>query len=257
MIGAFAMYMRFVRMNALADKVDTLIHFYDKAIIPVLQNTKGCRYACLIRSTKRPGECISLTLWESHADAEEYEKSGRFKQLYEKVRPLLEDSSEWKIRLTTDYTLEYQPESDEPVIDSYNVSYMPEMELPDSKKFSPMYVRILSARVKPELKDELHRTYKEEIGPGLRKVPGCKYAFLTQNLQQEDEFFSITIWENKQAAENYEKSGLFKEYIGKVQHTFADLYQWKMKLEEQSGKKVVTSEDAALEQYSVVTGKNF
>jgi heme-degrading monooxygenase HmoA len=91
----------------------------------------------------------------------------------------------------------------------------------------------------------------------LRKVPGCKYAFLTQNLQQEDEFFSITIWENKQAAENYEKSGLFKEYIGKVQHTFADLYQWKMKLEEQSGKKVVTSEDAALEQYSVVTGKNF
>ncbi len=251
------MYMRFLRINALADKLDTLINFYDKAIVPVLQNTKGCRYACLIQSARHKGECISMTLWDSPADAEEYEKSGRFRQLYDKVRPLMEDSSEWKIQLTTDYTLEYKPESDEPIIDSYDVSYLSEVELPETKKYSPMYVRIISARVKSDKKEEAKEIYKNEIGPGLRRVKGCKYAFLTQNLQDENEFFSITIWENKQAADNYEKSGLFDEYVGKVQHLFADVYQWKMKLEQKSGKKSVTSEDMSIDQYTVVAGKNF
>lgn len=252
------MYMRFVRMNALADKVNTLINFYDKAIVPVLQNTNGCRYACLIQSARREGECISMTLWDSHADAEEYEKSGRFRQLYDKIRPLLEDSSEWKIQLTTDYMLEYKPESNEPVVESYNVSYMTEeTKLPEAKKFSPMYVRILSASVKPDKTEEVKRIYKDEIGPKLRQVKGCKYAFLTQNLREENEFFSITIWENKQAADNYEKSGLYDELVGKVKHLFSGLYQWKMKLEQKSGEKSVTSEDLSLEQYTVVAGKNF
>lgn len=252
------MYMRFVRMNALPDKVNTLINFYDKAIVPVLQNTKGCRYACLIQGAQREGECISMTLWDSPEDAEEYEKSGRFKQLYDKVRPLTEDSSEWKIELSTDYTLEYKAETSEPVVDSYNVSYMSEETvLPEPKKFSPMYVRIFTARVKPDKPDEVKRIYKEEIGPVLRKVKGCKYAFLTQNLQDTNEFFSITIWENKQAADNYEKSGTFDELVGKVQHLFSDMYLWKMKLEEKSGKKAVTSDDVSLGQYTVVAGKNF
>ncbi len=251
------MYMRFVRMEALPDKIDTIINFYEKAIIPVLQNSKGCRYACLIRSTRREGECISLTLWESIADAEEYEKSGRFKELYNKLRPSLQDASEWKIQLTSDYTLEYKPESDDPVVDSYNVSDMHGTDLPEAKRFSPMYVRILSARVKPDKQDELKEIYKREIGPALRQVKGCKYAFLTQNLHEEGEFFSITIWENKQAADNYEKSGLSEQLVGKVSHLFADAYQWKMKLDEKSGKKAVSSADLAIDKYAVVAGKNF
>ncbi len=251
------MYMRFVRLNALSDKVDTLINFYDKAIVPVLQNTKGCRYACLIQNTRNKGECISMTLWDSHGDAEAYEKSGRFTQLYDKVRPLLEDSSEWKIQLTTDYTLEYKPETNEPAIDSYNVSYVPEDELPETKKFSSMYVRIFAANIKPDGIDEVKEVYQNEVAPRLRQVPGCKYAFLTQSLQNENEFFSITIWESKQAADTYEKSGLFNELVGKVQHLFSDMYLWKMKLEEKSNKKAVTSEDVSLDQYTVVAGKNF
>jgi len=251
------MYMRFLRLNASGDKVNTLINFYDKAIIPVLQETKGCRYACLIQNTQRESECISMTLWDSPADAEEYEKSGRFVELYDKVRPLLEDSSEWKIQLSTDYTLEYKPDVAEPVIDSYSVSYMQDTDLPETKRYSSMYVRILSARVKPGKEEEVKNIYKEEIGPGLRQVTGCKYAFLTQSLKDTNEFFSITIWENRDAADKYEKSGLFSEYLGKVKHLFSDLYQWKMRLEERSGKKAVSSEDMSLDKYTIVAGKNF
>jgi len=251
------MYMRFVRMNTLPEKMDTLINFYDKAIVPVLQNTNGCRYACLIQNTRSKSECISMTLWNSIEDAEAYEKSGRFKQLYDKVRPLLEDASEWKIKLTTDYTLEYKPESDEPVVDSYNVPYVPDTDFPETKKFSTMYVRMLSVRIKPDTQDEAEKIYREEIMPALRQVAGCKYAFLTQNIHKEDEYFSITVWENKKAAENYEKSGKFEELVGKVQHLFSDLYQWKVKLEQKSGGKSVTSEDISLDKYTVVAGKNF
>lgn len=250
------MYMRFVRMNTVADKVTTLINFYDKAIVPVLQNTQGCRYAWLIQNTRRGSELISMTLWDKITDAEEYEKSGRFRQLYDKVRPLLEDASEWKIQLTADFTLEYKPESDEPQVDSYTITYMQDEELPELKKFTPMYIRMLSARVVLGRYDEVREIYKREIGPGLQNIPGCKYAFLTQNLRRQDEVFSITIWENKQAADNYERSGMFDEYVGKIKHLFSDLSQSKMELKEQSDKKIITSDDPILEQYRVVTGKD-
>jgi quinol monooxygenase YgiN len=250
------MYMRFVRMNAVADKVATLINFYDKAIVPVLQNTQGCRYAWLIQNTRRESELISMTLWDKITDAEEYEKSGRFKQLYDKVRPLLEDASEWKIQLTADFTLEYRPESDEPEIASYTITYMQDGELPELRKFSPMYVRMLSARVVPGHYDEVREIYKREIGPGLQKIKGCKYAFLTQNLRQQDEIFSITIWENKQAADDYERSGMFNEYVGKIRHLFSDLSQTIIGVEDKPGKKIITSDDPILEQYTVVTGKD-
>lgn len=258
------MYLRFVRMNVLPGKLDNLIRMYNSEVVPVLQNTKGCRYASLIRSNRKQGECISMTLWDEKSDAEAYEKSGTFQQLYEKLRPLLEDSSEWKIQLKTDYTLDYLPESEKPVVDSYDVPFSSSTSLPPAGKLTPLYVRILSARVKPDRRDELTKIYKEEIGPGLQQVEGCKYAFLTQNLQDENEFFSITIWESEQAAERYEKSGKFEEFVEKIENTLAKgkktgegLVHWKMKLSEKEGNRAVTSEDPSVEPYTAVIGRQF
>ena len=56
-----------------------------------------------------------MTLWDSQSHADAYEKSGLFRELLEEAKPFLSSSSEWKIQLTEDFSLDYQPTPEEPV----------------------------------------------------------------------------------------------------------------------------------------------
>ena len=113
------MFMRFVQANYKPDYLQNLQQKYDDIIIPKLQNTAGCLCACLVKNEEHQ-ESISITLWNSQINAEAYEKSGSFAELFTKVKPFLEDSSEWKIQLSDDFQLEYQPVSDEPVVKAFS-----------------------------------------------------------------------------------------------------------------------------------------
>jgi hypothetical protein len=57
--------------------------------------------------------------------------------------------------------------------------------------------------------------------------------------------------------ERYEQSGPFNSFIDKTKHTFSELYQWKIALENDQTGHIVTSDDPALKYYSMVTGKSF
>jgi heme-degrading monooxygenase HmoA len=91
----------------------------------------------------------------------------------------------------------------------------------------------------------------------LRNVQGCRYAFLTEGVEERNEVISLTIWDSKEAADIYEASGLFKKLTRKVQHTFSELYQWKMAAERRSSVQVTTTEDLNVKGYHVVSGKTF
>jgi heme-degrading monooxygenase HmoA len=93
--------------------------------------------------------------------------------------------------------------------------------------------------------------------PALRQVKGCRYAYLTENAKEKNRIISLTIWDSKQDAEAYEQSGLFESLKTKIEHTFAEIYQWKMQLEKDSGGQVVTSEEMTVGGYKVVAGKSF
>ncbi len=43
----------------------------------------------------------------------------------------------------------------------------------------------------------------------------------------------------------------------KVKHTFTDLFQWKMKLDQSQQTQAATSDDLRVEGFSIVTGKSF
>ncbi|MFQ5584099.1 MAG: antibiotic biosynthesis monooxygenase family protein, partial [Calditrichia bacterium] len=122
---------------------------------------------------------------------------------------------------------------------------------------SPMYVRIVSAKIQPGKMEEFRNLYSTEIIPALRETPGCRYAFLTENLQEENEIISVTIWDSKEDAQYYEESGRFEELTKKVAHTLSSLYQWKMALQKKTGERVKTSDDLKVTHYNVVTGKKF
>jgi len=251
------MYMRLVQAKFTPDSLPHIQKIYEDKIIPQLQKTQGCLCACLIHSEHDNNEGMSLTLWASQADAEAYDKSGLFLELLGKVKPHFSDSSEWKIQLSEDLQLEYQPVPDEPIVKSYTTTAQSDKQIPDHDETSLMYLRITYNKIQPGKMEEFRKIYIEEIIPALQTVPGCLYAFLTENIEKENEAISITIWNSKQAAIEYETGRLFEQLIDKAKHTFSGLYQWKLALEREHPAKVKTSEDLAVTTYNVVTGKNF
>jgi heme-degrading monooxygenase HmoA len=251
------MYMRFLQIKIKPEKLPELRQFYETTVIPALQNLPGCRHASLIQGAHHEDECISLTLWNSQENAEAYAQSGLFHQLLQGSQSFLAESSEWKIQLSDDLKLEYLPVPEEPVVKSYDIDAATDAQALPQVQTAFMYLRIVSAKIKPGKLEEFRRLYAEEILPALRDVPGCRYAFLTESLEAQNEVISVTIWDSRLEAENYEQSGIFDQLTQKVKHTFSELFQWKMALEQAHRGQAATSEDLTVKYYSVVTGKSF
>jgi quinol monooxygenase YgiN len=251
------MYMRMVQVKVKPEAASQIPLLYAEKIVPALQQTQGCLYASLIKSVSRADEAISMTLWDTMEHAEAYERGGLFQRLLNEVNPYLSDSSEWKIQLSKDFTLEYAPVREEPVVKSYRVSTPTTDQPPRGDRDTPLYIRIVSISLKPGMVEEFARLYNTEILPVLQKVAGCIYAFLTEGIHERNEIISVTIWDNKGAADVYEASGLFHKLTKKVQHTFSELYQWKMAAEKRSSVQVSTTEDLSVSGYDVVSGNIF
>ena len=251
------MFMRLVQVKVKPESARQITDVYAEKIVPALQNTPGCLYASLIRSVSRPDEAISMTLWDTMQNAESYEKGGLFQRLLNEINPLLSDSSEWKIQLSKDFTLEYTPVPEEPIIKSYRIATGTEDPKPLTDSEVPLYVRIVSVNLKAGMVEEFARLYTTEILPVLHNVHGCKYAFLTEGIQERNEVISVTIWESRDAADIYESSGLFQRLTRKVQHTFSELYQWKLAVEKRSSVQVASTEDLSVNGYNVVSGRIF
>ncbi len=251
------MYMRFVYLKIKPETLSKLRQHYEEKIIPRLQKMPGCLYAGLILSELHPDEGISMTLWDSLKHAEDYEKSGLYDELLQGLQHYLSDSLLWKIQLSKDLKLEYQPVAEEPVVKSYAFLAKKDAKILAQDKTPVMYLRIVSVKIKPGKMEMFREIYREKIIPALSAVKGCRYAYLTGSIEEENEAISVTIWDSREDADNYEKSGLFNELTEKLKHTFAELYQWKMALEKEGVRQAVTSEDLAVKYYNIVTGKSF
>lgn len=251
------MFMRFLQLKINPEFQEMFKGFYDKMVLPELQKMPGCLFAGLIQNMPHPQEFISLTLWESQLSAENYEKSEVFKKLNDRIKPFLSESAEWKIQLSEDLEVQYAPEPEEPILKEFSVAAQIESEHVHRDGADCMYVRIFSAHIQEGKFDECRRIYREEIIPALKNIKGCCSAYLIESLHEKNEAISITIWDDRNAAEEYEKSGMFREMVDKVKHTFSGLYQWKMQLEKVLEGKVKTSEDVMLGKYSMITGKQF
>jgi len=251
------MFMRLLRLQINPDFTEDFKKFYQETVSPKLQDIGGCLFASLIKGKHEENEYISLTFWKTQLDAENYEKSGLYQELSDEARPFLFDSNEWKFQLTEDMEIQYQPESDSPTIKKYSVSVQKEAD--DKLKIGngDIFVRVVSLKIQDVKLEEFKKFYSEIVIPTFKKTKGCIQAFLTQSISEQDDFLSMTIWENKEYAEIYEKEGKYKELIDRVKHTFSHFYLWKMSLEKQYGSKVSSSDDLHIDQYEVVTGRSF
>lgn len=250
------MYMRLFQIKIKAELFTAYRKFYDEKVIPEFQNMTGCLYATLVQSAQHRDECISLTMWDTPAHAEALEENPVYQRLIEEERGYLAESSEWKVQLSKDLKVEYAPLPEEPIVNVYNVAARAD-EQTTSEGSRPLFLRIFSVKIRPGKLEELRKIYDEEIIPAFKSVKGCRYAYLTQSTKEENEVVSVTIWDTKEDAVNFENSGLYKQLIEKAKQTFSDLYQWKMGLQKEFAGQVTTSEDVKVEHYTIVTGKRF
>ena len=250
------MFMRFVQLKIDPKNISDFKEFYEKVVTPELHNTDGCMFAGLIKSEPGDSEFISLTFWQSQEHAEDYEKAG-FEKLAEKTRPFLAESAEWKVQLSDNFELKYEPVEEEPVIKKYSVAVQNDNEDTHLDLPQNMYVRILSIKIEDNKLEEFKRLYSEIIFPSLKETEGCQNVFLIESVNEPDEFISVSIWDSKDAADNYEASDKFRVLTERVSHTFSKLYLWKMFFEKEHGVKIQTSQDFKVEHYDIVTGKSF
>jgi quinol monooxygenase YgiN len=252
------MYMRLVQTKVKPDGLERMKSYYDEEILPLLQQTAGCLYAGLMQSALHPEEILSMTLWDSQSNADMYEQSGLFGRLMEGAKPFFAESSEWRIQLTKEMTLEYVPVPDDPTVLSYAVSVASDTEklAPEGKLFN-MYLRIVSVKLKPGKLEEYKRVYESEIIPALRATKGCRHAYLTTPKTGDNEAISVTVWESRVDADAYEQSGLFSQLLEKTKHLYSELFQWKMHLDNLHRGQAATSEDLQVHGYTVVTGRSF
>ena len=251
------MFMRFLQLKLKPDHIIDFKEFYEKDVLTELHNTQGCLFAGLIKSKPEENEFISLTFWQTQAQAEQYESGGVFQKLFEQAKPYLSESTEWKVQLSENMELQYGPVEEEPVIKKYTVAVKNDASEDFLSHSSNMFVRILSLIIQDDKLEEFKKLYSELIIPTLKSIKGCRYIYLTESVSEKNEFISVTIWDSKEDAEEYESSGKFQGLTDKVKHTFSQLYLWKMSLEKDYGGKITTSEDFKVERYNIVTGKSF
>ncbi len=249
------MFMRILQLKVRPAEIQGFIRLYEDRIVPALQSARGCLDACLVQSIPRPEKVLSLTIWDSEDDSSAYERSGLFMQLVGSARPFFADSSEWKLTLSKDFTLQDTPVAVEPEVDTYSVSTATGGQLPPKARHPQMFVRIVSLHHKPGMLEEFKELYGREIIPTLVATRGCQFVCLSTPADGSSESVSVTLWNSREDADEYERQGTFRKLLRKIRHTLSDLSQLSM---ESAGTALpsVTSDDVQVEGYRMLSGKN-
>lgn len=252
------MFMRILQLNLNPVYIEEFKSFYEDTVEPRLQKVDGCLFASLIKSKPEKDEFISLTFWQTQAQAENYENSGVFKNLTELARPYLYQSGdEWKIQLSENMEIQYTQEEEEPTIKKYNVEVQNGKDDSIVKGSDQMFLRIVSLKIQEHHMDEFIKLYADVVIPAFKNAKDCRNAFLTRSVNEENDFISISVWKNKDSAIQYESGEEYKEMIDKVKHTFSHFYLWRMSLEQGHNRTIKSTDEMKVEHYDVVTGKSF
>lgn len=80
------MIVRLTYINFLSQNVDQAKRIYREEVVPVVKVQKGNLDCRLLEPMDNSDEYISMTTWETKADSDAYESSGKYRELVEKVK---------------------------------------------------------------------------------------------------------------------------------------------------------------------------
>lgn len=84
-----------------------------------------------------------------------------------------------------------------------------------------MIVRLTFCKFSPEAVKDAKALYMKDIVPALRKQKGLLNVRLLEPDNKSEDFISLTEWQSQADADAYERSGLYKELVGKLKDFFS------------------------------------
>jgi len=79
-----------------------------------------------------------------------------------------------------------------------------------------MYVRLTYLKFLPGKTDEAKKLYYDELVPVVKKQKGNLECRMLEPTDQEDDYISMTTWDNKEDADAYQTSGVYKRLVDRV-----------------------------------------
>ena len=84
-----------------------------------------------------------------------------------------------------------------------------------------MYVRLTYLAFLPGKVEEAKKIYNDEIVPIVKKQKGNLDCRMLEPLDKSDDYISMTVWDNKEDADAYHVSGVYKQMVNKVQGLYS------------------------------------
>ncbi len=93
-----------------------------------------------------------------------------------------------------------------------------------------MFLRFVRMRINPDKIFQFEALYERVILKELETVQGCLYAGLVQSLEDQSDGLSLTLWERKEDADEYERSGVYAKMLDQSRPFFSDASDWAVQL---------------------------
>ena len=84
-----------------------------------------------------------------------------------------------------------------------------------------MWVRMTFVKIKPDQVDEFRRVYDAEMVPTVTAQKGNAGIYLLEPEDINEEFVSVTAWDDRESGEAYEAAGTHAALTEKVKHLIA------------------------------------
>ncbi len=114
-----------------------------------------------------------------------------------------------------------------------------------------MYMRFVNLKVKEGRQLDLARYYEDRVIPALEEASGCLYASLLKPSDDDRECVSMTMWRSKEAAEAYEKSGVYDELLDESDDFLAEVSEGRVQSSSEASGTIPTLQDPEIEAYPV------
>lgn len=209
------MFLRLVSHNVRQGQATALAEAYNDNITSVLRQQPGCVFVSLLQNVTNQKECVSLTIWNSKTEADEYERTGVFKQLFDLLVPYFEESNEFTMALNENLSIEYVPVPIEPNVARFDDDQT-KKEYITRFNAAPYAAQIIRLSIPSDKSGEFEETFESTITAKYRGHKGFIHLILLRNKM---EYTIISFWD-----ETFDFQGMSSEGIeGLTREIFAFL----------------------------------
>jgi len=185
------MFLRMVTHIIRAEESERNAQVYADSILSALRSTPGCAFASLLQNTQNAQECISLTIWNSRKESNEYEESGLYRKLVDELRPFFAESTEWKLELSENLSLEYTPVKVEPTVERFDDSVAGSDNI-SRLKAKPFAAHILEVTVREDQSSAFETKFASDIHPKYEAHKGFIDLVL---VREHHKFHIVSFWD--------------------------------------------------------------